>query len=92
MEFINEYGLLVAVATPVAVIGLINVVLALAGESGTLLLPSLKGYPPVLEQAATVVAPVQADVAEPTQPRRSQRAPLDTGFDEADEMLARQAA
>jgi hypothetical protein len=40
MEFINEYALLVVVAAPVAVIVTMNVLLAMAGEAGTLLLPS----------------------------------------------------
>lgn len=92
MEFINEYGLLVAIATPVAVIAIINVVLAFGGETGTLLLPTLKGYPAVLEQGAAVVAPAPAEVAELVQVRRVERAPVDSGFEEADEMLARQAA
>ncbi len=40
MEFFNEYGLLVAVATPVLVIVVLQVYLFVAGERGTLLLPS----------------------------------------------------
>ena len=45
--FMFEYSLLVAVALPVAVVLAINAILALSGEKGTLLLPSLGGYPPV---------------------------------------------
>ena len=88
MEFINEYGLLIAVATPVGAIACINLLLAFAGERGTLLFPSLRPYPSVLEQA-----PAAVEVAAP-QPAvvRAQRPAVTAGFDEADEMLARQAA
>src|SRR5262249_19242471 len=44
MEFFSEYGLLVAVATPVVVVVALQVYLFLAGEHGTLLLPSLRPY------------------------------------------------
>ena len=47
MEFLNEYSLLIVVAAPVAIIAGINLVLAMTGESGTLLLPSLRGYPAI---------------------------------------------
>lgn len=58
---LNEYALLAAFLFPVLVLGAINLLLALSGESGTLLLPSLRGYPKVeLEEA---VAPA----AEPAQ-------------------------
>jgi len=40
MEFLNEYSLLIAVSLPVAIVAGINFVLAMTGESGTLLLPS----------------------------------------------------
>ncbi len=43
--FFEEYALLVAVAGPVAVIGALNLMLALGGESGTLLLPSRTARP-----------------------------------------------
>jgi hypothetical protein len=43
MEFFREYALLVAVATPVLVIVAMQVYLFIAGERGTLLLPSLAG-------------------------------------------------
>lgn len=92
MEFINEYGLLVAIATPVAVVAIINVMLAFGGESGTLLLPTLKDYPAVLEQDAAVVAAAPAEVADLVQARSAERSPVQMGFDEADELLARQAA
>ena len=44
MNLFTEYGLLVAVATPVAVVVALQVFLFIAGESGTLLLPSLRPY------------------------------------------------
>lgn len=68
MEFINEYSLLFVVALPVAIVVGINLVLGLTGESGTLLLPSLRGYPsielprveatPEVAKPATVIEPV----------------------------------
>ena len=45
MDFLQEYSLLIAVTLPVAVVAVTNLLLALTGESGTLLLPSLRGYP-----------------------------------------------
>lgn len=47
MDFINEYALLIVVALPVAIVAGLNVVLAMSGESGTLLLPSLKPFPSI---------------------------------------------
>ena len=67
MELFNEYSLLIAVAVPVVVIAGINLVLALTGESGTLLLPSLRGYPaieiPRVEAAPEAAAPAAAEEA-----------------------------
>ncbi|HEY2628328.1 MAG TPA: hypothetical protein VGI57_04340 [Usitatibacter sp.] len=51
MEFIHEYALLVAVATPVLVIVGLQVYLFVAGERGTLLLPSLKPFPAIAIEA-----------------------------------------
>ena len=66
MDFLHEYALLVAVALPVAVVGVINLVLAVTGESGTLLLPSLRGYPsiemPQVETAPEALVPEVAAV------------------------------
>lgn len=42
MNLIQEYSLLVVVAAPVVVIVVMNACLALSGEEGTLLFPSLK--------------------------------------------------
>jgi hypothetical protein len=47
MKFIQEYSLLIAVATPVMVIVGIQIWLFVTGERGTLLLPSLRPYPSV---------------------------------------------
>ena len=67
MEFLHEYSLLVAVALPVAVVVIINILLALTGESGTLLLPSIRGYPvsrdlPLIEATPEAPAPEFAEV------------------------------
>jgi hypothetical protein len=56
MEFFSEYGLLVAVATPVAVVAALQVYLFLAGERGTLLLPSLRPYDSVALEPASDAA------------------------------------
>jgi hypothetical protein len=47
MEFFNDYALLFAVSLPVVAIVGLQVYLFIAGESGTLLLPSLKAYPSI---------------------------------------------
>jgi hypothetical protein len=47
MDLFQEVSLLVVVVLPVAIVALMNVVLALAGESGTLLLPSISTPPRV---------------------------------------------
>lgn len=47
MDFFHEYALLIAIALPVVVIVLIDLALALTGERGTLLLPSLGPFPSV---------------------------------------------
>jgi hypothetical protein len=54
----------------------INFVLAITGESGTLLLPSLRGYPvvetPRIETAPEAAEPVPAEVpAEPEEYRKA---------------------
>jgi hypothetical protein len=88
MEFFNV-GLLVAVATPVVVVVVMNVLLAMGGENGTLLFPSLRGYPTVLDPQLLAVAAPDAKV----QPAvRVVPSPVNAGYDESDELLARQAA
>lgn len=65
MNFIQEYALLVAVAVPVATIVGYNLVLAALGESGTLLLPSLRPFPTSALPPPETVAPAiraEADV------------------------------
>ncbi|HET7731106.1 MAG TPA: hypothetical protein VFK48_13845 [Usitatibacter sp.] len=53
----NEYACLAAFLLPVGVLGAMNLLLALTGEAGTLLLPALGGYPKVqLEEAASPLA------------------------------------
>ena len=47
MNFFQEYALLFVVAMPILALAGINVYLWWGGESGTLLLPSLKGFPAV---------------------------------------------
>ena len=68
MELLNEYSLLIVVAAPVAIIAAINLVLAMTGESGTLLLPSLRGYPaieiPRVEATPDAAAPEAGEAAE----------------------------
>jgi hypothetical protein len=39
MDFTHEYALLFVVALPVVTVAFLNVVLAMTGESGTLLIP-----------------------------------------------------
>ncbi len=67
MEFLNEYSLAFAVALPVGIIAGLNVILAITGESGTLLLPSLRGYPaieiPRVEATPEIVAAQSVDAA-----------------------------
>ena len=47
MSFFQEYSLLFAVATPVAVLLAMNVGLWIAGERHTLMLPGLMSFPKV---------------------------------------------
>jgi hypothetical protein len=57
MNFIQEFALLIAVGLPVATIVGYNLVLAALGESGTLLLPSLRPYPALELSAPDALAP-----------------------------------
>lgn len=77
MNFIQEFALLIAVAVPVATIVGYNVVLAALGESGTLLLPSLRPYPTLDRPAPEAVSPA---------------IPGRTGADVANEEFHREAA
>ena len=47
MDFLNEYALLIAIATPVIAIVAVQAALFVAGERDTLLLPGFGGYPSV---------------------------------------------
>ena len=59
MNFMNEYGLLVAVALPVLAIVGIQVFLFIGGERDTLLLPGTSKYPSIVFGKTNVaVAPV----------------------------------
>jgi hypothetical protein len=64
MEFLREYALLVAVATPVLVIVGFQAVLFVTGERGTLLLPSLAPFESIDIEAAQPDATV-ADAQPP---------------------------
>jgi len=65
MDFANTYGLLVAVSAPVSILVGMNAWLYLRGERGTLLLPSLGGWPAVRTEAPAALEPAPA--AAPTQ-------------------------
>ena len=76
MNFFQEYALLFAVAIPFLVIVGLNIYLWWEGESGTMLLPSLKGFPavemieraqeeqPIGYEAAPVVASAEPAMTE----------------------------
>ena len=62
--FIENYALLFAVAAPVLALAVMNVLLALGGERGTLLLPSAGPFEMVRRAANAVpaaTAPARAD-------------------------------
>jgi hypothetical protein len=59
--FLQQYGLLVAVAVPVLVIVGMQVLLFVSGERGTLLLPSLKPFDSIaLSEDQPIATPVPA--------------------------------
>jgi hypothetical protein len=59
MNFMNEYGLLVAVALPVLAIVGIQVFLFIGGERDTLLIPGLDRYPSIeLGKSSATVTPM----------------------------------
>ena len=55
--FVHEFALLVAIATPVAVLCAIHAGLWAAGERDTLILPGMRGYPAIALEAAAVEMP-----------------------------------
>lgn len=62
--FIENYALLFAVAAPVIALAVMNVLLALGGERGTLLLPSAGPFEMVRRAANALpaaIAPARAD-------------------------------
>jgi hypothetical protein len=62
MNYAHEYALLVAVAAPALAIVGINVRLWLAGERGTLLVPSAGAFPTVIDRRE-LVAPATVQTA-----------------------------
>jgi len=62
MNFMNEYGLLFAVAIPVATLIGLQVFLHVTGERATGLLPGFNTYPSIA--SATIAAPQQPVVSE----------------------------
>ena len=73
--FFQEYGLLVAVAVPVAVIVAMQVLLFIAGERGTLLLPSLRPFESIA-LAEEDRQPVAEPVAQPMPVGKAARVPV----------------
>ena len=63
MNFMNEYGLLVAVALPVVTLVALQVFLLATGEKGTGLLPILAGYPSIEYGKPQPVMPQQTSKA-----------------------------
>ena len=55
MDFLNEYALLIAIATPVIAIVAVQAALFVAGERDTLLLPGFRGYPSVALAKRTAI-------------------------------------
>ena len=66
MNFFNEYALLVAVSLPVVVIVGLQLVLFLAGERGTGILPGVSRYPSIDVSKALEPAPKQMVSEVPT--------------------------
>jgi hypothetical protein len=60
MNAIQEYALLFAVAAPLVTVVSMNLVLMLAGERGTLLLPELAALPTGTIEVRAVSAPTPA--------------------------------
>ena len=77
MNFANEYALLFAVATPVAVIAGMQVALFFAGERHTLLLPGMGGYPSMSAHRTPV------DVKPMSRSARTSPAPSNDEFESA---------
>jgi len=68
IAFLEEYGLLIAVALPPAIVVAINVYLVLVGERGTLLLPSERAFDDVHGLADMLPdAPERPDVQQEAQ-------------------------
>ena len=63
MTFMNEYGLLVAVALPVVTLFALQVALLATGERGTALFPTLGDYPSIASVKPQPVMPQQQSKA-----------------------------
>jgi len=78
--FFQEYGLLIAVATPVLVVVGMQVFLFIAGERGTLLLPSLKPFESIAlaeeDTAEPIAEPAPQPVVVPATAGRTKRQPV----------------
>jgi hypothetical protein len=75
--FFQDYGLLIAVATPVAVVVAMQALLFISGERGTLLLPSLRPFESIMPRRTDDQFPVAAPACEPiveADPARAERA------------------
>jgi len=62
MNVVNEFALLFAVAIPVVTVFGLNVYLAMKGEEGTLLLPSLASFPSIPIDRRVAEVPAFAEV------------------------------
>ena len=63
MNFMNEYGLLVAVALPIATLVALQAFLLLTGEKCTGLLPALASYPSIEYGKAQPRMPAETSTA-----------------------------
>jgi hypothetical protein len=91
MSIFREYALLIAVATPVAVVVLMNLYLVLRGESGTLLLPSLRRYPKIDIDAREQEAAEEALTQVVREPHVLPAAPAKSTFAHEEEELTEAA-
>jgi hypothetical protein len=65
MDSMQQFAQIVAVATPILTLVALNAALLLAGETGTLLLPGMRSYPPIpLAEAPVQAVPVLEEAPE----------------------------
>lgn len=68
--FFQEYGLLIAVATPVVVIVAMQAVLFIAGERDTLLFPSMRSFESIaISEGQPIATPVPTPMVVETDSR-----------------------